>query len=150
MGLRQSHELEKEELHNEYHNLKAEATRVVSWLRKELSEQEREFSQSQSQSQAQSQSDSPSISPSQMQFFTNDIEQDIEENSDLESLTKSEKGHLLRELKEEREKWQEHFADEMKLASSNEDQDEDGKEDDEDGKEDDDDDEDQDGEEAGA
>ena len=79
IALRQRHDMDTDELHNAYDELKAEASQLVEWLKKQLAE-----------------------------YQVKDRAEDIAEakdDSDLESMTSSEKMNLLNEIEEERNQW---------------------------------------------
>ena len=77
--LRKNHNAETEELDAAYNELKEEASQVVDWLKKQLAD-------NQSKNRAE------------------EITKAMEDN-DLESLTNSEREHLLIEIEEERKSW---------------------------------------------
>jgi len=79
INLRRLKNLETEELRDAYNELKDEASQVVDWLKKQLAD-------------------------NQSKHRAEEIAKAVEDN-DLESLTKSEREHLLIEIEEERKKW---------------------------------------------
>ena len=79
INLRKNHNAETEELDAAYNELKEEASQVVDWLKKQLAD-------NQSKNRAE------------------EIAKAMED-SDLESLTNSEREHLLIEIEEERKNW---------------------------------------------
>jgi len=84
--MRRQHEIEKEELHIAYDELKSEASQLVEWLKTQLAEY-------------------------QGKEMIDDIAHTkSEEEEDLESLTPSEKEALAKEIEEERRKWIDELA----------------------------------------
>jgi len=77
--LRQNHDDEREDFQDAYNELKGEASQVVDWLKKQLTDY-------------------------QSKYRAEEIAKAREDN-DLESLTKSERESLVAEIEEERQNW---------------------------------------------
>ena len=96
MDLKELHELEQEELQNAYEELKSEAAKLVTWLKTQLAEY-----------QDSAEADLP-FQSRDIPFSINPVRsQSMEEgdDSDLDSLTPSEKRTLLNEIARERNQW---------------------------------------------
>jgi hypothetical protein len=96
MDLKELHELEQEELQNAYEELKSEAGKLVTWLKTQLAEYQ---GGGEGDLPFQSRDIPFSIDPARAQPMEGD------DDSDLDSLTPSEKRTLLDEIAQERNQW---------------------------------------------